>query len=434
VVTVSSEPYRDTSQSISRMGDAIRESYLTPDLRAWAVDVFKAHGFDGRNVKPTITQQTQALLDAVRSSTTYTSDPANVEWIQAPHVTLCLRDVCFPGVDCDDAAVALAAAMLSVGLSAQIVRQEFGMGMQEHVLVGIVDEQGRRLYADPANSTAPVYEGSKAMSEEWTDPLGASGSSRGEMPPQMVMLSGTPERAIAQAGGVWQETRYGRRWVHDGQKWHAATGLGAGFFTPGDVLAYRQTWDAYVLGMVKAAQACGALWDAKDPSINLTQFATPPDATTMTLWANGQRLNADSLLTQWNKWASTPDWQVIANAEDILKDFQATVEKAGQLFGPEVARDCPSIVLPDPPSFDLQAQTIGRIEGMGIVAHGMLQLLGIGASGALESYGEIGSQIGKAVSRSFDVLPWITIGVVAVAGAYVVSKVWPEGRRKRAAA
>jgi hypothetical protein len=117
--------------------------------------------------------------------------------------------------------------MLSVGLSAQIVKQQFGMGQQEHVLVGIRDEEGRYLYADPANSTAPVYEGSKAMSEEWTDPLGAVGS-RSEMPPQMVMLSGAPERDLRRVDGVWTERRYGTTFMHRAGRWQSLEAVGLG--------------------------------------------------------------------------------------------------------------------------------------------------------------------------------------------------------------
>ena len=38
--------------------------------------------------------------DGVRAQTIYVPDPTGTEWIQAPHVTLCLRDHCIPGGDC----------------------------------------------------------------------------------------------------------------------------------------------------------------------------------------------------------------------------------------------------------------------------------------------------------------------------------------------
>jgi hypothetical protein len=333
--------------------------------------------------------------------------------------------------NCDGHVVALAAAMFSVGLSAMIVKQDFGFGQQEHVLVGIVDEEGRKLYADPANSTSPVYEGSKAMSEEWIDPLGATGSV-GEAPPQLVMLSGTPEREISQLGGVWQERRYGQRWVHDGQKWHGAkTGVGAGWFTPGDVLAYRQTWDPYVMGIVRALYACGALWTTKDPSIDLTHFAVPPDATTISIYASGLKTDGDGLLAQWNKWAGIPDWVVITDAQNILLDLQNTVQSAGQYYAAELKKYCPGIALPTPPGFDMQAQTIGRLEGLGIVAHGLLQLMGIGASGALETAGAIGGGIVAAAKKTLDFTPWLVGGAVVIAGAYIVSQVMPAFRHSR---
>jgi hypothetical protein len=110
----------------------------------------------------------------------------------------------------------------------------------------------------------------------------------------------------------------------------------------------------------------------------------------------------------------------VVQAGDILRYFQRTVLKVGQVYEPQIAKDCPAIALPAPPSLDLQQQTIARIEGLGILAHGVLQLIGIGASGALDTIGSIGStakkvvtDVSSAVGAFASPLPWIAIAAVA---------------------
>jgi hypothetical protein len=199
-----------------------------------------------------------------------------------------------------------------------------------------------------------------------------------------------------------------------------------GLVTPGDVLAYRKMWDDFVMGTARAALACADAWDAaaagKTPTtaINTQQFARPPDQTTLKIWADSQRQNADSIVSSWNLYADTPDWQLVVQAGDILRHFQHTVLRVGQYYQPQIVKDCPALTLLAPPSFDLQQQTIARIEGLGILAHGVLQLIGIGASGALDTLGSIGSaatkvvtDVSSAVGAFASPLPWIAIAAVA---------------------
>jgi hypothetical protein len=193
--------------------------------------------------------------------------------------------------------------------------------------------------------------------------------------------------------------------------------------TPGDVLAYRKMWDEFVMGTARAGFACADAWDAaaagKTPAtaINTAHFAIPPDATTLKIWADTQRDNAQSIVDAWNAHADTPDWQILVRAGDILRDFQRTVLKVGQFYQLQIARECPALPLPAPPSFDIQQQAIARIEGLGIVAHGVLQLIGIGAGGMLDTMGAIGSTAAKVVtdvsSAIASPLPWIGLAAVA---------------------
>jgi hypothetical protein len=151
------------------------------------------------------------------------------------------------------------------------------------------------------------------------------------------------------------------------------SGIGA-LVTPGDVLAYRQTWDDYVTGTARAALACAAALDAAAPG---------------SLAAQTERTNSDAIMLRWNEYAGWDDDAIVLEAAGILESFQDTVLKVGQFYQPAIAADCPAIVLPTPPTTAVQAQVIGRIEGLGILTHGVLQLLGKGAGGALDTLGAI---------------------------------------------
>ena len=204
-----------------------------------------------------------------------------------------------------------------------------------------------------------------------------------------------------------------------------------GIVTPGDVLAFRQMWDAYVMGTARAAIACADAWDAAataakatppgpmPPGINLAQFGTStPDADTLQIWADTQRQNSATLVWEWNAHADTPDATLVIQAGAILGDFQNTVLKAGQWYRPQIARDCPNVALPAPPTTDVQAQVIAHLEGLGVLEHGVLQLLGIGAGGALDTLGAVGATIQKTASAIAS--PGVWLGAAAVLGGVLL--------------
>lgn len=169
------EPYTSTRRSVEQIAQEARVARHDPDVRAWAIDALARAGLDGRAQTGSLRQRVQVLLDALRAVTTYVPDPAGTEWIQRPHVTLCLRNLCIKGGDCDDLLLCLVALCLSVGIPAQLVKQNLGAGAQEHILMGFKSESGEKLYADPANTTAPVYAGSRAAREWWIDPMAQVG-------------------------------------------------------------------------------------------------------------------------------------------------------------------------------------------------------------------------------------------------------------------
>jgi hypothetical protein len=71
--------------------------------------------------------------------------------------------------NCDGLTVALGTATMSIGIPTRIVKQNFGGGAQQHVLIAVQDENGRWLHADPSTRMA-VGEALRA-DEEWIDPM-----------------------------------------------------------------------------------------------------------------------------------------------------------------------------------------------------------------------------------------------------------------------
>src|SRR5579885_697867 len=107
--------------SLDEIARRIREGAGDPGIKKLAMDALIEQGIDGRN-NPTIAQQAGAILKYVQDHTIYAADAGGAEVIQAAHVTLCVRDMCIRGGDCDDLTVATGSMMLAVGLPVYAVR------------------------------------------------------------------------------------------------------------------------------------------------------------------------------------------------------------------------------------------------------------------------------------------------------------------------
>lgn len=201
--------------------------------------------------------------------------------------------------------------------------------------------------------------------------------------------------------------------------------------TPGDVLAYRKMWDGYVIATVKLLGVCGDAWaelaaggsPATHP--NTAKFAVPPDAKTLQLKADTMHGYADNLLSSWNSHAGMSDSDLVLEASAVLQDFQAVITKIGQFYEPELQSDCPSLTLPSPPGVDVQSQVIGQIEGLGILAHGVLQLFAVGASGALETYGAIAKTAASVATAAAGSVGTVALGL----GLGLLALAMLKGRR-----
>lgn len=441
--------------SLDAMAQKMREGRLDNRLRRWGLFALRSAGIDGRG-NESIRLQAQVLLDAARARASYASDPVASEYIPSAVATLCLDpDLCTGGDDCDGLTVALGSVFLAMGWPTVILKQNFGPTQQEHVLLEVQDERGAWFAVDPS-TRLDAGRSVVAVSEERFDPLSVPSQSTGGVGAEIVTL-GRPQREHPEGEPYWDGRHY---WAHmsDGyQVWYkgawqyadpglplgAAQGLGAGFVTPGDVLSYRKTWDAYVLGIARASLACADAWDAaaagQTPATQLdtSRYAgwTRPDLVTTDMRgrADMQRIFAQSILDQWNAHANKPDWQILVQAEDILQDFQKVVLKVAQTYAPGVPKDCPGLELPAPPSLDLQAQVIGRIEGLGILAHGVLQLVTFGTEGALETYKEVGVTAKSFADKLADQTPWIAAALIVGAGVYAAVQIVPLFVHRKAA-
>lgn len=179
-----------------------------------------------------------------------------------------------------------------------------------------------------------------------------------------------------------------------------------GVVTPSDVLAYRKIWDSYVLGIVKASLDC-----SKVAGIDPTLASTHSGA-------------SDTILTLWNQDAGLTDAEILLQAKSILAHEQDTVLQAGKLV-PGIKRDCPKVPIPPIPTLALQQAAIGAIQGQGILASGILQLIGLGADGAAQTIGAFipGSGVNPTgpLGDFVTQLKWIVGGVAVVAVLVMVA-------------
>lgn len=444
-VKINVQPYKDTNQSLLEVCKKIVEGRNDPAVRGWAGDVLLAAGDPKTNVA-----KAQALLDAFRAQTTYQPDPTNSEMLVSAAGTLCLRPgLCVRARDCDDGCIAVGAACASVAIPIAVVHAVFGAGKQEHVLLAVEDERGNLYEVDPSSSfdVGVTTPGTKTMMDPFDPKLGfasASGDFVGVGAPAEIvdgdMWISTPDNRWRGLGvGLNAPIQFDDgRWLieNDGHMWVSTEeggwrGLGSGLVTPGDVLAYRQLWDPYVKAVAAACVNCAAAWNAaaagQSPNtpINTSQFATPPTPQTETLWAQSQQGNYDSIDAQWNAYAGSSDYEIVLGASEMLLFYQKTILQIGQYYVPQLQRDCPGIVLPEPPTSSAQAYVIGQIEGLGILAHGALQLLGIGAGGALETLGAAASTAKHVVDKAADAIgsPFFWLAVTVVGGAILIPPV-----------
>lgn len=205
-----------------------------------------------------------------------------------------------------------------------------------------------------------------------------------------------------------------------------------GFTWAGELLAYRKLWDDYVMGTVRAGLAAGAAYRTlasggavSDPTLQPANVQT--DLTVYASLAGVMEDTANFDLQNWNQFAGKADWEIMVFAGNYLQEYQRIVKQVGQRDQPYIRRQFPALPLPAPPGLDAQAAVIGRLQGLSIVGSGVLELLGIGASGSLEVAGKVTAEGGKVLGAAADtvvtladMLPWAIGGIGLLALALIV--------------
>jgi hypothetical protein len=232
--------------------------------------------------------------------------------------------------------------------------------------------------------------------------------------------------------------------------------FGVGITTPVDVLSYRALWNAYVLQTACAlyAQAwvftqmaassssavpttidtsssgipCAAPWAANvqgplvDAStIPLSKTSNP--SSLLQSYAGATRSSADLLMADWNQFQNLSDAQIVLQGASILTTYQKIVIMCGQVLRPTIVINSPGIAaaLSQGPDESAQAQLVAGIQGAGILADGVLQIIGTGAAGVIQTYetlGDYAKRVANAItSPAF--ITTITVVAILVAGVLV---------------
>jgi hypothetical protein len=181
----------------------------------------------------------------------------------------------------------------------------------------------------------------------------------------------------------------------------------------GDVLAYRNLWNDYVMSSIRAMNVCADSFDtvAKDPPAGYT-------AQQLTDYAASYRKVANLYLQDWNQFSGTGALDIIAQAKVILNAQQDLVKRVGAMHTPDTM--CKNLLAIEPPGLDLQNSVVSRLESLGIVSQGVLQFFTKSTATGLEVIAKeaVAPIIGGASKTLWDVVPWW--GWVAGAGVALV--------------
>lgn len=385
-----------------------------PRVRAWATDKLVAAGNP-----PGARDKMQVILDAFRKQVHYVSDPVQTEAMYGAVQTLCLDDqkaLCMRGADCDDQSIAYGAALMSVGIPVQVVGASYKdpTDLPVHVYIQAQDDAGQWVPIDPTTKyeVGSVHPPARTWIVDPNKGVGAAGLPGGDF----VGVGRAPERSEANMLSI-----RGRQ-------------FGLGIVTPTNILSYRNAWNQYVVDTVSVAQGCAAAY--------ASTAATQTDATTKAeLTGIGQAIQAQAtaLLAQWNVYANVSDATIVLQGASILQSFQQTVLSAGQvrenvstgaLACAPTYVNAAGVVTTWAPGVDpsVQVQIISTIEGLGILASGVLQILLQTTGNSLQAVGSAAQWAARQANNVTKALgsTGLWVGVTAVAAAVIVYEVWPK--------
>jgi transglutaminase-like putative cysteine protease len=174
--------------SLKEVAQRAWKARMSPRLRAWATQALAKHNVStgGRR------QKGQAILTEFRLKVPYISDPVMGEFMATPDQVLCLDEggLCIIGSDCDEHAISLAAAMMSLGIPAMIIGSSHREphDVPTHVYMAFEDDLGEWVRMD-GTTQLPVGRAAPHVREFWIEP-GAEAKEKGEG--DFVGMSGGP--------------------------------------------------------------------------------------------------------------------------------------------------------------------------------------------------------------------------------------------------
>jgi hypothetical protein len=420
-----------------------------PLVRAWTTQQLAACKWpSGRR------SQAACVVRAFKAQVKYVEDPIQVEAMYGPRQTLCLdkSGLCVVGADCDDTTITLDACFMSIGWRVWIVGASYRdpVDTPTHVYGSFEDDMGQPVRFD---GTTDYAIGSVApyAKEWWIDPsvgVGADGLAGGEFvgvgqPMSRPILRPSAVRVPVPRAVPMQPSPHAvpmRRELELNPEAVSLRGapveaFGLGFVTPGDVLLYRNMWNDFVLDTVRVASGCSQAY----ASLSQTE-QNPAAKAAETAMATSLQKTSDDLLALWNVFAGKTDDFIVLNGADVLKSFQDTVVTAGNVRATLVGDQCPMsyidanaqiVQASTGPDTSLQVQVISRIEGLGILGAGVLQIMVGTAEGAVHLVGSAAQWAGRQAEKAANILgtpfPWIAVAVAG--GAYVVWRLWPTKKR-----
>lgn len=155
--------------SLQEVADRAWKARMSPRLRAWTMQQLSKCGVStsGRRAKA------ECILNAFRKQVPFIPDPVMGEFMATPNQTLCLDEggLCFMGGDCDDHAIGLAAAMMSIGIPAMIVGSSHHepFNVPTHVFMAFEDDMGTWVQMD-GTTDHPMGRVPGHAKEFWLEP------------------------------------------------------------------------------------------------------------------------------------------------------------------------------------------------------------------------------------------------------------------------
>jgi hypothetical protein len=339
-------------RSLTEMARLMREARLDAAVSGYAADVLRAAGIDGRNRSQwTARNVAQAFLDNVRVVVMYAPDALGAEVITSPAGQLCLRpNLCIRKEDCDGLSTLLGALLMCVGFRVWIVKQSWGSGTQEHVLIAVEDENGGKLLADPSHASMPVGKSVPANKQEFYDPMDEDCAIKvGAGNAELVTFGALPPAAAIVRAAARQAPA--RRQINDQLTPMAApcaqrsVGVSAAPATPIPapivVPATPSHWGIITAGDVEAEQA-RTLESAQQTDIAV-QTCTTLDPTVKSQWATFLAALTvwckTPIVNVWTPWMASNAIVVDADTGDTMMSWEAQL----QTWQQTLAKTCNNI-------------------------------------------------------------------------------------------